>query len=77
MEADSSRINEAFVERLVRDVIAGHTVPIDVVLVRKEASRWLVILRDMSHRILTVDMADTLTGAQLRDEFKARLAAWE
>jgi hypothetical protein len=70
----SDRIGVARIERLTRDVIAGYGLPIEIVVVRHVPPNWQVVVRETS-RTLTIEIPDSSTVAELREQLKDRLIA--
>ena len=71
----SDRIGVARIERLTRDVIADYGLPVEVVVVRHIPPHWQVIVREASRRVLTIEIPDSSTVAELRERLKDRLIA--
>ena len=47
----------------------------EIVAVRHEPPNWQVVLREASHRVLTIELPDSSTVAALRERLKDRLIA--
>jgi hypothetical protein len=51
----------------------GYGLPLELAGVRHEAPHWLVIVREASQRILTIELPDRSAVAELRERLKDRL----
>ena len=63
-------MDQARVERLTRDLIAGYGLSMELVAVRHEAPRWEVTVRTASHRVITLEIPDTGSVADFRGWLK-------
>ena len=72
---ESERIGVARIERLTRDIIGDYGLAMEVVGVRHEPPNWQVIVRDATHRVLTIEIPDSSSVARLREQLKDRLIA--
>jgi hypothetical protein len=75
VRGESERIGVARIERLTRDVIGGYGLPMEVVIVRHVPPHWQVTVREASHRVLTIELPDSSSVAELRERLKDRLIA--
>jgi hypothetical protein len=63
----------ARVEALIRDVISGYALPLEILDVDTTTEGWRIRARDLSHRVLDISIAYTTTARQLRAQIRKRL----
>jgi len=72
---ERDQVGSTRIERLTRDVIGEYGLSMEIVAVRHEPPNWQVVLREASHRVLTIELPDSSTVAALRERLKDRLIA--